>query len=229
MKYSAATTVILVPVVAGISARELQESYTGPGRIECYDGSCEFTIDTGLGCSDPCHTYTISNPFEYSFAQVAEVSGKIRHYPSHELCYYRKASKIDTENWMDHWGLKIDTGCFASCRGCTFSPTETYTGPGSIQCVQGDCYNYTYGGVYNDCGTEVQDASEEWGAISVLGHGTNDARVFSGYNNITTTGPIVLGEECTLDCSGCQFTRLGKVNMLKQKPKHKAGRYSNDQ
>ena len=229
MKYPTAASIILFQVNGRIRAGELQESYSGPGRIECYEGSCDFTNDISLGCSDPCHTYTISNPFEYSFTQVAKVTGKIRQHPSHELCNYRKASNINTEDWWDHWGLKIDAGCIASCTGCSFSPTETYTGPGSFQCVQGDCYNYTHGGVYNDCGTEVQDASEEWGAISVLGHGLDDAQVFSGYNNITTDKPILLGEECTLDCSGCQFTRLRKANMLKHKPKNKIDRYSNDE
>lgn len=210
----------------------LQESFSGPGRIECYEGSCNFTVDTSKSskCSDPCHTYTSSNPFEYSFYDVATVSGKIRHYPSLELCYYKHALDINTEDWWDPWGLKMDEGCSATCTGCTFYPTEIVSGPGSLQCMEGDCYNYTFGEPYNDCGMEIQDASEEWGEIYLLGHGSDDAHVFSGFNNITSTEPIMIGEDCTLDCSGCQFTKLRKSNRLGVKH-HKwtnTVRYSND-
>lgn len=108
----------------------------------------------------------------------------------------------------DHWGLKIDKGCLASCTGCTFYPTEIYTGPGLLECTEGDCYNYSVGPRYNDCGTEIQDASEEWGSISLSGHGSSSSQVFSGFNNITTIDAIMIDQHCTLDCSSCTFKKL---------------------
>jgi hypothetical protein len=54
---------------------------------------------------------------------------------------------------------------------------------------------------------QIQNVSEEWGEISVLGSGSDDVKVFSGFNNITTEKSIAISEDCSLDCSGCQFTR----------------------
>ena len=236
MKYSnsiakAATFTTAFKTINAGKVSFLTESYSGPGRVECFEGTCDFVVDASLGCDDPCHTYTISNPFEYSFSDVGVVSGKIRQYPSREICYYNKAEYIDTEDWFDHWGLKIDEGCIATCTGCTFYPTETFAGPGSLQCREGDCYNYSDQAPYNDCGTQIQDASEEWGELSLLGQGSDDALVFQGFNNITTTGTVMIGEECTLDCSGCEFKKLRKINWRgahRRKKKAKTLHYSND-
>ena len=123
----------------------------------------------------------------------------------------------------DHWGLKIDTGCSASCTGCSFYPTEVYTGPGLLECTEGDCYNYSVGPHYNDCGEEIQDASEEWGSISLSGHRSNGGQVFSGFNNITTTDAIMIDQHCTLDCSSGTFKKLRAMIRLgtkRQKTHH---------
>jgi hypothetical protein len=212
---------------AGKVVTNPRDSYSGPGRIECFEGSCDFSVDPSLGCIDPCHTYTYNNPFEYSFSDVAMVSGKIQHYPTHELCYYSKANYIDTDSWWDPWGIKIDADCSAKCTGCDFYPTKAFTGPGSLVCTQGDCYNYDDGAPYNDCGTEIQDASEEWGEFALLGQGSNDAQVFEGYNNITTSGAVMIGKSCSLDCSSCQFVKDRRNDRLGAK-RANTWHYSND-
>ena len=99
MKHSEITATIIYLAIISLTTRALKMSYQGPGRMECYDGTCDFSIDPNLGCNDPCHTYTISNAFEYSFEDVARVSKKTRHYPSLDLCYYNRAEDIDTGDW----------------------------------------------------------------------------------------------------------------------------------
>lgn len=99
MKHSKITATIIYLAIKSVTARTLKETYQGPGRIKCYDGACDFSIDPSLGCNDPCHTYTINNAFEYSFLDVAKVSRKTRNYPSLDLCYYNKATEIYTGDW----------------------------------------------------------------------------------------------------------------------------------
>jgi hypothetical protein len=187
-----------------------QKTFSGPGRIICTEGECNFSVDRGLGCRDPCHTYTQSNMFEYSFVDVAAVTGRTILFPSKKLCYYKKATDIDTESWYDPWPLKIDEGCTATCTRCKFYPTVTISGPGLLNCVEGNCYNYTYGDPYNNCGRKMEDASEEWGEIAIALRGSNGAQVFQGYQNITSTQSIWIGRSCSLECSGCDFARRRK-------------------
>ena len=199
-----------------IEARDFKESFMGPGRIECFNGECDFSVNASLGCGDPCHTYTQSNVFEYTFADISTVSGEVKDDRG-SLCYYLNATHISTEYWLDPWPLKIEEGCRALCRGCTFHPTATFSGPGLLNCTAGNCYNYSYGEPYNYCNSEVQDASEEWGELSVLLDGSNDAEVFQGFNNITTTEPIMIGKRCSLDCSGCTFELQETANTHRMK------------
>ncbi|EED86434.1 hypothetical protein THAPSDRAFT_bd1766 [Thalassiosira pseudonana CCMP1335] len=151
-------------------ATTLQSSFEGPGRLECFRGECDFNVDHGFGCSDPCHTHTRSNMYEYTFEDVSVMSDDLflptettRNTDMSDLpCYYMHASLINTTDWFDPWPLKIDEGCHAVCTGCTFYQTLTFSGPGSLACTDGSCYNYTYGNKYNDCGVDLEDVSGDW-------------------------------------------------------------------
>lgn len=196
-------------------ATTLQSSFEGPGRLECFRGECDFNVDHGFGCSDPCHTHTRSNMYEYTFEDVSVMSDDLflptettRNTDMSDLpCYYMHASLINTTDWFDPWPLKIDEGCHAVCTGCTFYQTLTFSGPGSLACTDGSCYNYTYGNKYNDCGVDLEDVSGDWGELSTVFSGDNSSYVFQGFEHINTVEnePIRLRKGCSLDCYDCSF------------------------
>jgi|EP00956_Cyclotella_meneghiniana_P038702 hypothetical protein len=190
--------------------------HSGPGKIECLEGTCDLSIDqtssedVDLLLSSEEGRYSLSGVFQFSSSGTNRISGKSLRDPSHELCYYKEVTETGTKNWWKTWDLKVNEGCsISSARfesDSLSSPSSAiFTGPGFLTCDEGACYNF--GSKANSCGAEIHGASEEWGGISLLGYSSDETVFFSGYNGITTTEAIKVHAGCALECSGCEFTR----------------------
>ena len=101
------------------------DTFIGPGVVECSQGECEFSIQAGIGCSDPCHTRTHSHMYDSSFADVAEVSvDQSNDNTIDEQCFFQYAKHIDAQ--YPDWYVDIEEGCTAKCNGCIFAPTVMF-------------------------------------------------------------------------------------------------------
>eukprot|EP00956_Cyclotella_meneghiniana_P004941 scaffold6090_cov79-Cyclotella_meneghiniana.AAC.14 len=187
-----------------ICQAQSQHAHSGRGKIECFHGSCHFFIDSQEDTDHPGR-YAIGNAFQFIATGGARISGKTKADPSHELCYYKEATETGTDEWWKLWNLQIDERC--SINTHLFEDEKIFSGPGLLECTEGTCYNY---GPFDDCGSDIQDASEDWGKITLLRYASEDVaptQAFSGFNSITTMDAIEIDDGCSLRCSGCQFTR----------------------
>ena len=191
-------------------------SYSGSGKIECLHGSCRFFINPKED-SDHTETYVISNAFRFASTGARRRSGKTKLDPSHELCYFKEATETGTDDWWKYWDLQIDESCSFSTN--LYQGERVFNGPGLLECTEGACYNFS---PFDDCGTEIYHASQDWGEVTLLRYSSEDedvvpAQVFSGFNAITTTDVIKIDEGCSLQCSGCHFTRYSETPQKKNK------------
>lgn len=173
-----------------------EQTFVGPGVMECSDAVCTFEVDAGLGCTDPCHTRSAPRMYEYPFSSFSTVDDP--YYESDELCFYRKATGINT--WSPELAV-IEEGCTARCTGCTFaSPIVSVSGPSMLQCNDGRCTKYVYGETF-DCGTAIETASEGYGTLSTLPDGEDVVHEFHGFEGIN--GSFEIPDTCNLECTGC--------------------------
>jgi hypothetical protein len=176
-----------------------EQTFVGPGVMECSNAVCTFEVDDGLGCTDPCHTRYAPRMYEYPFSSFS-TAGDPYYHPEdeEELCFYRNATDINT--WSPELA-QIEEGCTARCTGCTFaSPIVSISGPSVLQCNDGRCTKYIHGETF-DCGTALETASEAYGSLATLGEGEDVAHVFYGFEGIN--GSIEIPETCNLECTGC--------------------------
>ena len=102
----------------------VEDTFVGPGLVECDQGHCAFAVQSGYGCSDPCHTQQSSHVYSYAFDEVSSVGVD----PSNDIggvpCSYRYADNIDAS--FPFQLVEIEEGCTATCTGCEFAPTEIF-------------------------------------------------------------------------------------------------------
>ena len=209
MKYLAiivaSATIVICQAQEPVKGKS-QHSHSGSGKIECFHGSCHFFIDSNEDIDHPGR-YAIGNAFQFTASGGARISGKTKADPSHELCFYKEATETGTDEWWKHWNLQINERCSIDT-----TPSEgekIFSGPGLLECTEGTCYNNS---PFDDCGTEIQGASEDWGKLTLLRYASEDlnlspTQAFSGFNSITTTDAIEINDGCSLRCSGCKLTR----------------------
>ena len=90
-----------------------EQTFVGPGVMECSNAVCTFEVDDGLGCTDPCHTRYAPRMYEYPFSSFS-TAGDPYYHPEdeEELCFYRNATDINT--WSPELA-QIEEGCTARC------------------------------------------------------------------------------------------------------------------
>lgn len=163
-----------------------------------------------LGCSDPCHTRTSDHMYDVAIDDVAVVTLGTSNDFSDTSCYHRHATDIDSI-FPDQY-VTIEEGCTARCSGCTFSPTELFTGPTQINCIAGRCHMYTEDPTFG-CGDDIELASDAYGELNTLLGGSNTVSTLVGYEGINNIAPITLPATCQLECSGCDHHTRGLRNM----------------
>lgn len=179
--------------------REDEQTFVGPGVMECSNAVCTFEVDESLGCADPCHTKYAPKMYEYPFFTFSTVDDPYyKDSSEEEVCYFRNATDINT--WNPELAT-IEEGCTAHCTGCTFaSPIVTVSGPSKLQCDGGRCVKYVWGETF-ECGTAIEAASEAYGTLSTLPDGEYIPHEFHGYEGIN--GSFEIPETCNLECTGC--------------------------
>lgn len=198
-------------VAQGGHERDLvEETFIGPGVLECSQANCTFEVDASLGCADPCQTRSAPRMYEYPFETFSTVSDPYYDVATDvdsgdgsyvEPCFYRSATDINT--WSPEDAV-INEGCTAHCTGCTFSgPIVSITGPALLQCTDGRCTKYVHGETF-DCGTAIEEASEAYGMLATLPDGENISHNFYGFEGIN--GSVEIPVTCSLECTGCEVS-----------------------
>ncbi|KAL7495731.1 hypothetical protein ACHAWT_004298 [Skeletonema menzelii] len=179
--------------------REDEQTFVGPGVMECSNAVCTFEVDERLGCADPCHTNSAPDMYEYPFFTFSTVGDPYyKDSSEEEVCYFRNATDINT--WSPELAV-IEEGCTAHCTGCTFaSPIVTVSGPSMLQCDGGRCTKYVWGETF-ECGTAIEAASDAYGTLSTLPDGEYIPHEFHGYEGIN--GSFEIPATCNLECTGC--------------------------
>mmetsp|Transcript_23562 Transcript_23562/g.30134 ORF Transcript_23562/g.30134 Transcript_23562/m.30134 type:complete len:229 (-) Transcript_23562:58-744(-) len=201
------TAALILLSVHGDQVRKQMATFRGPGVVECSKGECDFSIKSGLGCVDPCHTLHHHHMYDMTFGQVSEVSTDFQmSNPSNDNiiggpCFHRNAKNIEA-HFPDGY-ISIEEGCIAHCKGCTFAPIVTASGPGMLKCQNGRCTSYTT--AHFDCGKGIEEASETSGSFHTVLSGDDTSYSFYGYEGINTRKPIKIRHGCNLECSGCSF------------------------
>ena len=107
---------------------DANDTFIGPGVVECDRGECEFSVDAGRGCSDPCHTRTQNHRYDLAFINLADVSMDSskgdNNLTEDEQCYFKYAKNIDS--YFPDQYVEIEEGCTARCDGCVFAPTSLF-------------------------------------------------------------------------------------------------------
>ena len=87
----------------------MEDTFVGPGLVECDQCHCAFAFQSGYGCSDPCHTQQSSHVYSYAFDEVSSVGVD----PSNDIggvpCSYRYADNIDAS--FPFQLVEIEEGC----------------------------------------------------------------------------------------------------------------------
>lgn len=189
-----------------------EETFIGPGVMECSNAQCTFEVDSSLGCADPCHTREAPKRYEYPFDSFSTVSDPYFNVASdgvnstEEPCFYRSATDINT--WSPELAV-IEEGCTAKCTGCTFAaPIVSVSGPAQLQCSDGRCTKYVHGETF-DCGTAIEIASEGYGVLSTLPDNETIPHEFYGYEGIN--GMVQIPSTCSLECTGCTLIDSGST------------------
>ncbi len=184
-----------------------EQTFIGPGVMECSKAVCTFEVDESLGCADPCHTVSSSRMYEYPFYTFSDVGDPYHEGSSNDeddICYYRNATDINT--WKPELA-QIDEGCTAHCTGCIFaSPVVPISGPTRLQCTDARCTKYVHGETFG-CGTAIEAASGAYGTLSTLPDGEHIAHEFHGYEGIN--GSFEIPDTCNLECTGCISVKIG--------------------
>jgi len=201
--------VTLTTSMAAVLGHTRADIFRGPGLLECAAGDCYFSVDANLGCSDPCHTRTSDHMYDVAIDDVAVVTLGTSNDFSDTSCYHRHATDIDSI-FPDQY-VTIEEGCTARCSGCTFSPTELFTGPTQINCIAGRCHMYTEDSTFG-CGDDIELASDAYGELNTLLGGSNTVSTLVGYEGINNIAPITLPATCQLECSGCDHHNRGLRN-----------------
>ena len=146
--------------------REDEQTFVGPGVMECSNAVCRFEVDQTLGCADPCHTLSAPEMYEYPFRTFSTVGDPYyKDSSEEEVCYFQNATDINT--WKPELAV-IEEGCTAHCTGCTFaSPIVTVSGPSMLQCEDGRCTKYVHGEPF-ECGKAIEAASDAYGSLATL-------------------------------------------------------------
>jgi len=183
-----------------------EQTFIGPGVMECSKAVCTFEVDESLGCADPCHTVSASRMYEYPFYTFSDVGDPYHEGSSNDedgICYYRNATDINT--WKPELS-QIDEGCTAHCTGCIFaSPVVPIAGPTRLQCTDARCTKYVHGETFG-CGTAIEAASGAYGTLSTLPDGEHIAHEFHGYEGIN--GSFEIPDTCNLECTGCISVKI---------------------
>mmetsp|Transcript_10030 Transcript_10030/g.15030 ORF Transcript_10030/g.15030 Transcript_10030/m.15030 type:complete len:387 (-) Transcript_10030:106-1266(-) len=179
--------------------KEDEQTFIGPGVMECSNAVCTFEVDENLGCADPCHTQSAPDMYEYPLYTFSTVGDPYFADPSEEEpCYYRNASNINT--WAPELA-PIEEGCTARCTGCTFaSPIVSVSGPSRLQCNDGRCTKYVHGETF-ECGSAIEAASDAYGSLATLPDGEHIPHEFHGFEGIN--GSFEIPATCNLECTGC--------------------------
>lgn len=179
--------------------REDEQTFIGPGVMECSNAVCRFEVDASLGCADPCHTLSAPEMYEYPFRTFSTVDDPYyKDSSEEEVCYFQNATDINT--WNPELAV-IEEGCTAHCTGCTFaSPIVTVSGPSMLQCEDGRCTKYVHGETF-ECGKAIEAASEAYGSLATLPDGEDIPHEFYGYEGIN--GSFEIPETCNIECTGC--------------------------